>query len=887
MKILGHCAYIGNTGYAVHSKNFFRALSKEAEVKIRNFSIDSNWQGINSKEVHGDSVDELDKKILALQTCGSEQGDIDVPIYNGISNFNHQYDIVLIDCHHRYYDNRYLGKKIFYNVWEKTTYSEEFFNKLKCADQVWVPTDWQKICLIKQGIQKEKVKIVPEGIDPEILFPDKTNVFDKFTFLILGKWETRKSTKELIKAYVELFGNNDNTQLLLSCSNNFPDDDFKSTSERLKNINVDCKNIKIIDFQHREEVIKMIQSSHVYLSCSKSEGWNLPLIESLACGIPSIYSDCSGQLEFAKGLGIPVKIHGEILDKKNPMFGYYSPDYNDLKDKMLEVYNSYAFYKEKALKDSFIIRENFTWEKAAKIATQHLKDEFEKKEINITNESASLGDFIAWTPIVARYAREKNIKVNYFTPYKEILEKSYPELKFHDYSKQFDFFSKIDFKIGCFVDLDWRDKNLQEIACLILGLTYNEEQCKIKFFNRRNKYNKKYVCIATQSTLQCKYWNNKNGWIQIVDYLNKLDYDVVCIDRYESFGLPPNNMNSIPSNAINKTGDIPLEDRVNDLRDCEFFIGLGSGLSWLAWACGKPVIMISGFSDPKSEFYTPYRVHNKNVCNSCWNDSSLPFERDNWLWCPKNKNFECSREITFEMVREKIDSCISDSQEKKNTKIIAHHFNENLNWLDFLDDSFDYVIYSRTLHNTDKIINIDHDKGVESYAYLKYIIDNYDNLPENMIFIHAHRNSWHQDKNIDLLIKELDLQKKYFNFNNNDIVPLLKNEVESEEEHFYHRLGSRCTYKRSYKLWVEDVWFELFNGEILMPEKIDGKGSAQFLVKKEKVLIYTKDFYIRLLNWLLITEIDEKLKVTKNAQSLSSQVSGRILEYVWNVLYEK
>jgi hypothetical protein len=156
-----------------------------------------------------------------------------------------------------------------------------------------------------------------------------------------------------------------------------------------------------------------------------------------------------------------------------------------------------------------------------------------------------------------------------------------------------------------------------------------------------------------------------------------------------------------------------------------------------------------------------------------------------------------------------------------------------------------------------------------------------------MIFIHAHRNSWHQDKNIDLLIKELDLQKKYFNFNNNDIVPLLKNEVESEEEHFYHRLGSRCTYKRSYKLWVEDVWFELFNGEILMPEKIDGKGSAQFLVKKEKVLIYTKDFYIRLLNWLLITEIDEKLKVTKNAQSPSSQVSGRILEYVWNVLYEK
>ena len=63
MKILGHCCYIGRTGYAIHSKNFFRALSKEVDLKIRNFSIDSNWQGVYSKDVHGNSVDEIDKKI--------------------------------------------------------------------------------------------------------------------------------------------------------------------------------------------------------------------------------------------------------------------------------------------------------------------------------------------------------------------------------------------------------------------------------------------------------------------------------------------------------------------------------------------------------------------------------------------------------------------------------------------------------------------------------------------------------------------------------------------------------------------------------------------------------------------------------------------------------
>lgn len=660
MKILGHCCYIGRTGYAIHSRNFFRALSKEVDLKIRNYSVDSNWEGVYSQEVHGKSVDELDKKILALQTSSIDNVQGDFPIYNGIENFYHDYDIVLVDCGHQYYNDNYSGKKIFYNVWEKTTYPDNFLETLKSADQIWVPTNWQSNCLIQQGVERQKIKIVHEGIDPNELFPKNLQNNNKFTFLILGKWERRKSTKELIKAFAELFGNNNKVELLLSCSNSFPEDGYKSTQERLKEININCNNIKIIDFQSREEVIKMIQSSNVYLSCSRSEGWNLPLIESLACGIPSIYSNCSGQLEFAKGLGIPVKIHGEILDKNDSLFGYYDPDYNDLKDKMLEVYYSYDFYKKKALEDSSFIRENFTWEKAAKKAVQYLKNDINKREINITNESGSLGDCIAWTPIVARYAKEKNVIVNYFTPYKNLLENSYPELKFHDFIEKDQTSSKIDFQIGCFDNENWRDKNLQEIACSILGLSYKEERCKIESLNNKNKRDKKYVCIATQSTLQCKYWNNETGWIETVDYLNKLGYDVVCIDRYANFGLMPNNMNNIPHNAINKTGDIDLQDRINDLQSCEFFIGLGSGLSWLAWACGKPVIMISGFSNPKSEFYTPYRVHNKNVCNSCWNDNTLPFERGNWLWCPRNKNFECSKQITFEMVKEKIDNCVVD-----------------------------------------------------------------------------------------------------------------------------------------------------------------------------------------------------------------------------------
>jgi autotransporter strand-loop-strand O-heptosyltransferase len=91
------------------------------------------------------------------------------------------------------------------------------------------------------------------------------------------------------------------------------------------------------------------------------------------------------------------------------------------------------------------------------------------------------------------------------------------------------------------------------------------------------------------------------------------------------------------------------------LKHADFFIGLSSGLSWLAWAIGTPVVMISGFTHPRNEFTTPYRVINYHTCNSCWNDPLADFDRTDFLSCPRHKNtprqFECTRLIAAEQVK--------------------------------------------------------------------------------------------------------------------------------------------------------------------------------------------------------------------------------------------
>jgi autotransporter strand-loop-strand O-heptosyltransferase len=175
-------------------------------------------------------------------------------------------------------------------------------------------------------------------------------------------------------------------ELIISVDNPFSNDGLKTTEERLKHYGLEDDRIKILHFPPREEYISLLKSCNVFVSCARSEGWNLPLIEAMACGTPSIYSDCSGQLEFAKGRGIPVRISHELAvsastyNHFNENVGnYYEPDFNDLSEKMLLSYEKYDTFKKLALVDSKHIREEFSWENIAKIGSDTIKDFMERK----------------------------------------------------------------------------------------------------------------------------------------------------------------------------------------------------------------------------------------------------------------------------------------------------------------------------------------------------------------------------------------------------------------------------------------------------------------------------------------------------------------------------
>jgi len=294
------------------------------------------------------------------------------------------------------------------------------------------------------------------------------------------------------------------------------------------------------------------------------------------------------------------------------------------------------------------------------------------KKVLIKYPVGTLGDIIAWFPY-ARVFKARHGCELYCAMAPELAElfrESYPEINFigPDERPEEVYAS---YYMGIFFPcndrhhqpVDFRIVGLQKNIPYILGLEPVEVRTEIAPTDTKRIIKEPYVCIAAQSTTQAKYWNNPTGWLKTIQYLKEKGYRVLCIDKELCHGSG-SRWNTIPYGAEDFTGVKPLAERVNLLYHADFFIGLSSGLSWLAWAVGKPVVMISGFTLPLNEFYTPYRVINYHVCNGCWSDSSIEFEHSDFAWCPRHKNtdqqYECTRFITDKQVKTAIDQLMAD-----------------------------------------------------------------------------------------------------------------------------------------------------------------------------------------------------------------------------------
>ena len=293
------------------------------------------------------------------------------------------------------------------------------------------------------------------------------------------------------------------------------------------------------------------------------------------------------------------------------------------------------------------------WEDGELIFEETLS--FEDKRVYICIDSQSLGDTIAWVPYCEKFRKKHKCHVVISTHKNFLFEQAYPNLEFVIPG------TKVNNIHGQYI-IGWRyhpDKEpelcntipLQKAASNILGLKWEEIKPKIAYTPVRFDSKDKFVTIATNSTSGCKFWT-KEAWQEVINYIVSKGYNVYNVSKERN-----------PFDNCTQIEDVSMDNTVNMIANSRFFIGLSSGLSWLAWAIGTKVVMISNFTEADHEFQSNcIRITDTNLCHGCWNNPNFKFDKGDWDWCPVHKNtpkqFECHRGIPAEKVIKEIKNII-------------------------------------------------------------------------------------------------------------------------------------------------------------------------------------------------------------------------------------
>jgi len=299
----------------------------------------------------------------------------------------------------------------------------------------------------------------------------------------------------------------------------------------------------------------------------------------------------------------------------------------------------------------------------------------EGKEVCIIIPDGGLGDNLAWLPYIEKFRllRKASVTAVIGEWMIRIGKPQYPGLKYIPLGTKPNLgFSYAIYFCGIFEanrkpwrPVDHQFLGMQKSVAQILGLPLEDLHCRLPLGSPR-PVPEPYVCISTMATNPTKYWNYRSspdlkdpdGWNILIRWLKSFGYRVFVLDRDKELFFTKNHIYHVPTEAEDLTGRFPIAERIHYLEHADFFIGLPSGLSWLAWNCNIPVVMISGFTMPNCEFPTPYRVTNFLFCHGCWNDTNNFFDSKAPVWCPRHvgtpREIECTKVISPKMVQETI-----------------------------------------------------------------------------------------------------------------------------------------------------------------------------------------------------------------------------------------
>ena len=258
-----------------------------------------------------------------------------------------------------------------------------------CADGhlIVTPSHWSRERIVEFGFAPESVLVIPHGVDGQKFFPFEEHDLkaartalgysdDDVVFLNVGAPIWNKGLDLVIEAFFTLRQSHKNARLLIKDQNSlygFSAVDMIRNLAASGKIHADNHSVESIRILPHTLSIDQLRSLYnvadFYVSPYRAEGFNLPVIEAMACGTPAIVTDGGSTDDFCNehiSHKIPSVQHVNATINNTHVAAYLQPDMDALNG----ILKKCCINRKKGFGFEFgreNMLEQFTWKRAARL----------------------------------------------------------------------------------------------------------------------------------------------------------------------------------------------------------------------------------------------------------------------------------------------------------------------------------------------------------------------------------------------------------------------------------------------------------------------------------------------------------------------------------------
>lgn len=382
---------LDSSGYARHTRELANALNKITEVSLQS-SLTQGWER---------QVNDAELEMIKRETDNQVNLIITNPLYWKI-NLTAKYNMV-------------------YLVWEGNKIpkwmADECFNSN--IDKIIVPSKHTYDALVN-GLQQidysfkvdgtdvrqtilDKTVIIPHGVDINKFYPisqcrnlgsnpsqreetvhsqsrgrlvvkDAAPIFKFLMCKGFTNMEDRGGVQYGIQAYLSEFSKKDNVELIIKINSVYGIPDFDKLFPELKKKD-NPKITLITETLDDKQLNQLYNDCDVFVSPTRAEAFNLPVLESLATGTPTIVTNYGGQTDFVDvecGWLIPYKLEEIKHDMMYEGIKWATIDIKKLSCAMRFTYKNQEIVKAMSGR-AVSMAKCLTWDNTAKIIVNLLE----------------------------------------------------------------------------------------------------------------------------------------------------------------------------------------------------------------------------------------------------------------------------------------------------------------------------------------------------------------------------------------------------------------------------------------------------------------------------------------------------------------------------------